>query len=76
MAKGLEQLNSEIEELDASIKSAEETFKAEVDKLKDTYEKIEKAKDDSIAAVKDKGLGLMKVVRDSRAAEAEEHEEL
>jgi len=76
MAKGLEQLNSEIEELDATIKSAEEHFKAEVEKLQETYERIEKEKEDTIAAAKDQDLGLMKTVRVSLEAEAGEHEEL
>jgi len=76
MAKGLEQLNSEIEELDAAIKSAEEHFKAEVEKLQKWYENLEKEKKDTIAAAKDQDLGLMKTIRTRLEAEAREHDEL
>jgi len=76
MAKGLEQLNSEIEELDATITSAEEHFKTELDKLQKTYENLEKEKEDIIAAAKEQDLGMLKRVRNSLEAEAREHEEL
>jgi len=76
MAKGLEQLNSEIEELDATIESAEEHFKVEVDKLQETYENLEKEKEDTIAAAKEQDLALLKTVRNSLKAETREHEEL
>jgi len=76
MAKGLEQLNSEIEELDAKIESAEEHFEAEVEKLEETYKNLEKEKEDVIAAAKEQDLGLLKIVRNSLEAEAGEHEEL
>lgn len=72
IAKGLEQLNSEIEELDASIAFAEENFKAEVDKLQEAYEQLEKEKEDAITAAKDQDLGLMKTVRVSLQAEHDE----
>ena len=41
---------------------AEENFKAEVQKLQDTYQKLSEEKDQAIAAVKEAGLGLMKSV--------------
>jgi len=76
MAKGLEQLNSEIEELDASIKSAEKHFEDEIDKLQERYENLAKEKEDTIAAAKEQDLGLLKTVRHILEAEAREHEEL
>ena len=41
---------------------AEENFKAEVQKLQDTYQKLSEEKDQAVAAVKEAGLGLMKSV--------------
>jgi len=76
MAKGIEQLTVEIEKLEARIQSAEDHFEKEVNKLTDRYEEIEKDKNDTIAAAKDKDLGLMKSVRDSLEAEAAKHDEL
>jgi len=76
IAKGLEQLTIEIEELDAIIKTAEDTFNAEVQKLQGRYKDIEKEKEDAIAAAKDKDLGLLKTVRGSLQTKAAEHDEL
>lgn len=59
-------LTSSIEEKEKEIADAEELFESELKKLQETYEKISKDKDDTIAAVKDSGLSLMKAVKASK----------
>jgi len=56
-------LDAEIEAKEAEAKEAEETFNAEVQKLQEKYEQLEKDKTQKQAAVKGSGLGLMKAVR-------------
>lgn len=56
-------LDAEIEKKEAEAKEAEETFNAEVQKLQETYERLEKEKTDKQASIKSSGLGLMKAVR-------------
>merc|ERR1712217_497750 len=58
-----EELATKIEEKEKEIKDAETTFEAEVKKLQETYEELQKTKDDTVKAVKDSGLGLMKSVQ-------------
>jgi|Transcript_17725 hypothetical protein len=58
-----DELAKAIDEKKAEIKEAEEFFTAEVKKLQDTYQQLEKDKKDKIAAVKDSGLGLMQAVQ-------------
>jgi len=57
-----EELAAKIKEKEEILKSAEETFEAEVEKLQSRYEELEKAKNDKVAEVKASGLGLMKTV--------------
>jgi len=57
-----DELSTTIETKQAEIKEAEEFFTAEVKKLQETYEQLEKDKKDKIAAVKESGLGLMQAV--------------
>jgi len=57
------ELDKLIEENEASITQAEETFKSELQKLQNRYEELMKEKDDKQAAVKNSGLGLMKAVK-------------
>jgi hypothetical protein len=59
-------LAAAIADKEKEIKDAEELFESELKKLQETYEKISKDKDESIAAVKDSGLGLMKAVKASK----------
>jgi len=54
----------EVEE--TKLSDAEAFFKAEVQKLQDTYQQLSKDKDDAQAAVKESGLGLMKSVFKSK----------
>jgi len=76
-AKGLETLEAEIKELDDSIKNAEEHFETELKKLQETYEQLQKDKDEAVEAAKGKDLGLMKTVRAHLISQAgNEHDEL
>jgi len=56
-------LKSQIAEEEKKLSTAEETFKDEVSKLQKRYEALQKEKEDTIAAVKAAGLGLMKAVQ-------------
>mmetsp|Transcript_65860 Transcript_65860/g.175100 ORF Transcript_65860/g.175100 Transcript_65860/m.175100 type:complete len:174 (-) Transcript_65860:97-618(-) len=68
-----EELTAAIDEKKAAMKAAGETFDAEVKKLQETYEKLQKDKEESIKAVKESGLGLMQAVANSlKAAKKEE----
>jgi len=55
---------------------AEKTFTDEVSKLQAAYEKLTKEKDETIAAVKASGLGLMKSVKAFRAKSSSGSDEL
>jgi len=77
MAKGLEQLEAEIKELDDSIEAAEKTFADDVKKLQETYEQLMKDKEEAVTAAKDKDLGLMKTVRAHlQSTASDKHDEL
>lgn len=76
MAKGLDTLESEINALDESIKSAEDNFETEVKKLQETYEKLMEDKEAAVKAAKDQDLGLLKTVRAHLQSTAAEHDEL
>jgi len=60
-------LDAAIEAESQKLADAETTFTAEVKKLQATYEQLQKDKEDTIAAVKASGLGLMKSVKSSKA---------
>jgi len=64
-------LDAEIEKKEAESKEAEETFDAEVQKLQEKYESLEKEKSEKQAAVKASGLGLMKAVKAAKGAKEE-----
>merc|ERR1719476_145608 len=57
-----EELTAAIEEKQAAIKAAGETFDEEVKKLQATYEQLQKDKEETIKSVKESGLGLMQAV--------------
>merc|ERR1712050_432642 len=63
MEMSVEDLDAEIEKKEAEAKEAEATFDAEVQKLQERYEALEKEKTEKQAAVKASGLGLMKAVK-------------
>merc|ERR1719379_2907380 len=62
-AMSAEDLAAKIEEKKAAIKTAESTFEEEVKKLQDTYQQLQKDKDEAVANVKKSGLGLMQAVQ-------------
>jgi len=62
-ALSADDLASKITEEEKKLTEAEETFKSSVSELQKTYEKLQKEKEATIAAVKAAGLGLMKSVQ-------------
>merc|ERR1712046_172299 len=62
-ALSADDLASKIAEEEKKLTEAEETFKSSVSELQKTYEKLQKEKEATIAAVKAAGLGLMKSVQ-------------
>jgi len=66
MKMSAEDLDAQIEKKEAESKEAEETFDAEVKKLQEKYEELEKEKTAAQAAVKASGLSLMKAVKGAR----------
>jgi hypothetical protein len=64
-------LEAEIEKKEAESKEAEATFDAEVQKLQERYEQLEKEKTEKQTAVKNSGLGLMKAVKASNGDKEE-----
>jgi hypothetical protein len=65
-------LEDKIAEKTKEMEDAEKNFKDEVSKLQKKYEKLMKAKDDAIKAVKESGLGLMKAVKAHKAKASKE----
>jgi len=59
---GQEALQTKVDELEKAIKDADETFNTELKKLQDTYEKLQKDKEDATTEAKSQGLGMMKSV--------------
>ena len=70
----LNELKNEIESEEEFIKDAEINFEMEVEKLQQQFERLNQEKDDAIADVKAKGLGLMKSVLKTREAPATKDE--
>jgi len=62
MAMGIEALEAKITEKKKEGDVLEETFKAEVKKLQETYEQLQKDKEDGAKKIKESGLGLMQAV--------------
>jgi len=58
------------------LEEAESKFKGEVEKLQETYQTLMKEKEDTEAAVKASGLGLMKSVKVTKAKAAAGSDEL
>merc|ERR1711862_1006523 len=72
MKMSVDDLDAEITKKEAESKEAEETFDAEVQKLQERYEALEKEKTEKQAAIKASGLGLMKAVKASMGASKSE----
>lgn len=64
-------LKGKIDEKEKEITDAEEHFKDEVKLLQESYQQMQKDKDEKIAKVKDSGLGLMKAVKAARKKKEE-----
>merc|ERR1719428_1705587 len=62
LATPIEELENLITEGEAKIERSETTFKTELQKLQDSYQKLMSDKDSTIAEVKSSGLGQMKSV--------------
>jgi len=75
-ALGLEKLEEMVTELETKISDAESTFEKALKKLQDTYQELQKTKEDTIAAAKSSGLGMMKSVRAHLQSAGEEKDEL
>merc|ERR1712146_826223 len=60
---------AKIDEKKAEMKTLETTFEEEVKKLQESYEKMQKDKDETIANVKKSGLGLMQAVQAAKKKE-------
>jgi len=72
MAMSIEDLEASIEKKEAEAKEAEETFDAEVQKLQEKYEQLEKDKTAKQKEIKESGLGLMKAVKAAKGGESKE----
>jgi len=60
LAMDVASLDEKIAAAEKEIEDAESTFKSELEKLQATYEKLSKEKEETVKAVKEAGLGLMK----------------
>jgi hypothetical protein len=63
LAETVESLDAKIAFQEKRIEEAEETFKAAVKELQETYTNLQEAKEDTMVAVTKSGLGLMKAVK-------------
>jgi len=66
-----EDLDAKIAEGESALKDAEANFDAEVQKLQETYEQLEKDKTAKQKEIKDSGLGLMKAVKGAKGGKTE-----
>jgi len=76
---GQEALQKKVDELEKAINDADETFNTELKKLQDSYEKLQKDKEDAVSDAKGQGLGMMKSVLASLKAGGDKdasHDEL
>ncbi|KAL7438971.1 hypothetical protein ACHAXM_006594 [Skeletonema potamos] len=64
----VEDLEKAVQEKMDQIDDAEKTFQEEVEKLQQKYESLEKERSETVAAVKNSGLGLMNTVLKSKTA--------
>jgi len=69
-------LETSIKEGEKKIQDAEDTFKTELQKLQNAYQKLMKDKENTIAEVKKSGLGTQKSVLAFRKSKGDEKDEL
>lgn len=65
-------LEAKVEEKRKLIKEAEDNFEAELNKLQETYNKLQEEKEEATDKIKNSGLGLMKAVLSAAKATKEE----
>jgi len=66
LALSADDLAAKIAEGEKKMEDAESNFKKAVETLQANYEKLQKEKDDTVAAVKKGGLGMLKSVQASK----------
>jgi hypothetical protein len=66
------ELDAKITEADAKVAAAEKTFESELQKLQDSYKKLQEDKENTIAEVKASGIGMVRAVRNSKGSAAKE----
>jgi len=76
MAMDMADLEEAVKDGEAKIENAEKTFKTELQKLQDSYQKLMSDKDSTIADVKSSGLGQMKSVLAHRKKGGDDKDEL
>jgi len=76
MAMDMADLEQAVKEGEEKIDNAEKTFKTELQKLQDSYQKLMSDKDSTIADVKSSGLGQMKSVLAHRNKGGDDKDEL
>jgi len=76
MAMDMADLEAAVKEGEDKITNAEKTFKTELQKLQDAYQKLMSDKDSTIADVKSSGLGQMKSVLAHRKKGGDDKDEL
>ena len=72
MAMSDADISTAIEDGEKKIAEADDTFKAEVQKLQEKYQSLMQEKDDAVAAVTESGLGLLKSVQSYKAKAAKD----
>jgi len=76
LAMDMADLEKAVKDGEAKIDNAEKTFKTELQKLQDAYQKLMSDKDSTIADVKASGLGQMKSVLAHRKKGGDDKDEL
>merc|ERR1712232_536570 len=72
MAMDTQELSKKAADIEAEMKEVSENFDAEVQKLQEQYEELEKTKTAKIAELKSSGLSMMKSVLASKPANYQE----
>jgi hypothetical protein len=62
------ELDARIAEADAKSAKAEKTFETELQKLQDSYKKLQEDKEKTLKEVKDSGVGMVRAVKAAKAA--------
>jgi len=76
MEMDMADLEAAVKDGEEKISNAEKNFKTELQELQDSYQKLMKDKDDTIASVKSSGLGQMKSVLAHRKNSGDDKDEL